>query len=90
VRVSGDDHARLGDRTDALVRFDGIHAYMRMVDNHCAALAIDPLSGQFVCDAYDTRPQTCRDLARGSRACAGELATKHDRPLLALRHARKA
>jgi Fe-S-cluster containining protein len=84
VQVTGDDHERLGDRTDELVRFDGHRAYMRMTDGHCAALRIEKLTGELVCSVYETRPQTCRDLARGSSACLGELATKRLRPLLAL------
>jgi Fe-S-cluster containining protein len=60
---------------------------MRMVDGHCAALRIEKSSGQLVCGAYETRPQTCRDLARGSGACRGEIAAKHARPQLALRRA---
>jgi Fe-S-cluster containining protein len=84
VRVSGDDHARLGERADELVWFDGNRAYLRMVDGHCAALQIDAGSGRFVCSAYETRPQVCRDLERGSAACAGEIETKGERPLLAL------
>jgi Fe-S-cluster containining protein len=84
VRVTGDDLARLGERGDELVWFAGNRAYMRLVDGHCAALRVEKSSGQHVCSAYDTRPQTCRDLARGSGACLGEIATKRDRPLLAL------
>jgi hypothetical protein len=84
VRVSGDDHARLGERADELVWFDGNRAYMRMIDGHCATLRVDKSSGELFCSAYATRPQTCRDLARGSGACRGEIATKQDRPLLAL------
>ena len=75
---------RIGRRADELVRFDGNRAYMRMVDGHCAALHVEKSSGQLVCSAYETRPQTCRDLARASGACLGEIASKHDRPLLAL------
>ncbi len=82
--MTGDDHARLGERSDELVRFEGNRAYMRMVDGHCAALRVDKSSGQLVCSAYETRPQTCRDLARGGVACLGEIASKHDRPRLAL------
>ena len=84
MRVTGDDHARLGDRADELVWFDGNRAYMRMVDGHCATLRIDGLSGELFCSAYETRPQTCRDLARGSGACLGEIDTNQERPLLAL------
>ena len=88
VRVTGDDHARLGDRADVLVRFEGNRAYMRMHDGHCAALEVDPIRGEFVCGTYATRPQTCRDLARGEPACRGEIASKAERPLLALRRGR--
>jgi hypothetical protein len=84
VRVTGDDHARLGDRSEELVRFEGNRAYMRMVDGHCAALRVEKASGQLVCSAYATRPQTCRDLARDSGACRGEIDSKRERPLIAL------
>jgi len=84
VRVTGDDHERLGDRAAELVWFDGNRAYMRMVDGHCAALRVDKGYGELVCSTYETRPQTCRDLARGAGACLGEIATKRSRPLLAL------
>ena len=90
VSVTGRDHARLAERAEELVWFDGNKAYMRMFDGHCAALRIEPHSGRFVCDAYARRPQVCRDLARASGACLGELETKASRPLLALgRHARR-
>lgn len=85
VAVTGDDHERLGDRADELVRFEGNRAYMRMTDGHCAALFVDKITKQFFCGAYEARPQICRDLARGSSACAGEIETKSDRPLIALR-----
>ena len=88
VRVSGDDYARLGDRAEELVAFDGHRAYLRMVDGHCAALRIEPDSGHFVCTAYDVRPQTCRDLERASGECFGERHEKAERPLIALRLAR--
>jgi uncharacterized protein len=90
VRIYGDDHARFGDRADALVRFDGTRAYMRMIDGHCGALVIDLPLGRFFCSSYETRPQTCRDLARGSAACLGEIETKRERPLLALGRGRRA
>jgi hypothetical protein len=88
VRVLGDDHARLAERADELVWFDGNRAYMRMVDGHCGALRIEARTGAFVCDAYANRPQVCRDLGRGSGACRGELEVKALRPLLALRSSR--
>ncbi len=81
VRVTGDDHLRLGQDVTRLVRFVGNQAFMQMIDGHCAGLAIDMVRRRFVCSVYETRPQTCRDLARGSPACEGEIATKGDRPL---------
>jgi uncharacterized protein len=84
VRVTGDDHARLGDRAEELVWFDENRAYMRMQDGHCGALRIDAVSDRFVCSTYENRPEVCRELARGSGACRGELEAKASRPLLAL------
>ena len=84
VRVSGHDHARLAERAEELVWFEGNRAYMRMTDGHCGALRIESLSGRFFCSAYETRPDVCRELARGSGACRGELAAKATRPMLAL------
>jgi Fe-S-cluster containining protein len=80
VRVTGEDHARLGERAEALTTFVGNRAYMRMTDGHCAALRVDPEAGRFVCTVYEARPSTCRELERGSPECLGELATKGDRP----------
>lgn len=87
VPVTGDDYARMGERAQELVRFDGYRAYMRMVDGHCAALRVEASTGRFACDAYAIRPEVCRALARGSSACRGEIATKAERPLVALRRA---
>ena len=90
VAVTGDDYERLGERADDLATFDGNRAYMRMTGGHCVALRPDATSRQFVCTVYLTRPQTCRDLARGLGACLGELETKRERPLLALGGARRS
>jgi Fe-S-cluster containining protein len=84
VRVSGDDHARLGALAEELVVFVGNRAYMRIVGGRCAALRVDAQERRFVCTVYDVRPQACRDLARGSPQCMGEIATKQERPRLAL------
>ena len=84
VRVTGDDYARIGERAEALVSWHGNRAYMRMEGGRCAALRIERSSGRFVCTIYQDRPQTCRDLDRGSPQCEGERATKGDRPRLAL------
>jgi Fe-S-cluster containining protein len=84
VRVSGEDYARLGDDAEQLVHFIENRAYMRISDGHCAALAIDAGAEPFTCTVYERRPRICRDLDRGSPACAGERATKGDRPLVPL------
>jgi len=78
IRVTGDDHARLGAAADALVRFVGNRAYMRLVDGHCAALRVEA-RGRFVCTVYESRPAICRDLARESPQCAAERFAKADR-----------
>jgi len=100
VPVRGEDHARLGDRADELVVFHGNRAFMKMAGGHCAALRVDlddldvrderdeRGNARFVCSVYDARPGTCRELARGSRECEGEIATKGDRPLILLRRGR--
>jgi Fe-S-cluster containining protein len=90
VKVTGEDYARFGARVDELVWFDGMHAYMRMVEGHCGALEIDARMGAFVCSAYEQRPQVCRDLERASGNCLGERDAKSERPLLALRRSRAA
>ena len=90
VRVTGDDHARLGDQAAARVQFVGNRAFMIMIDGHCGALRIDEKTSQFECAVYGTRPEACRDLERGAGACQGELSTKGDRPLAALRLRRDA
>lgn len=87
VAVTGDDYARLADLAERFVVFDGHRAYMRMAAGHCAALAVDRASGRFVCQVYEQRPQTCRDLLRGSGACRAEREAKAERPLALLRQA---
>ncbi len=81
--VSGDDYARMGDRAEELTVFLGNRAYLRMVEGRCAALRVEPQARRFVCTIYEARPQTCRELARGSPQCLGEIATKSERPGLA-------
>lgn len=85
VRVSGDDHARLGGHADALTTFHGNRCYMRMVDGHCAALVVDPTPGQFACSVYERRPEACRALGRGSPACEAEVLQKAQRVARLLR-----
>jgi uncharacterized protein len=80
VRVTGADHARLGDAVNTLVQFDGNQAFMRMEDGHCAALSYDMPSKEWRCGTYETRPQTCRDLERGSSQCEAERDAKAARP----------
>ena len=87
VRVSGDDYARLGDRAAELVHFDGHSAFMVMAQGRCAALKLDAKAHAYRCDTYETRPQICRDLGRGSPQCAAERELKAGRALSQL-HAR--
>lgn len=78
VRVTGDDYERLGGAVDDFVHFVGNRAYMRLEGGHCAALRVE-LEGRFVCTVYETRPDACRDLARESPNCQGELYRKKGR-----------
>ncbi len=72
VRVTGEDYARLGAEADALTHFVGNRCFMKMSGGHCAALRIDGARAQFFCSVYETRPETCRALERGSAACSAE------------------
>lgn len=82
VRISGADWDRLGADADRVAHFIGNRAYLKMRDGHCAALeprtAPDGLP-EYLCTIYDRRPQTCRDLDRGSPQCDGERALKQAR-----------
>jgi len=77
VRVTGADWTRLGADAERLAHFAGRghEAFMRMRDGHCAALEVRG-GAEFFCSIYERRPQTCRDLGRGSPECRGELALK--------------
>jgi hypothetical protein len=90
--VTGFDYARLGDCADDLTVFVGNRCYMRMLDGHCASLVVDRATRRFVCSVYETRPAVCRDLARSSPACQGEIYEKGERPgaLLHVLEARQA
>lgn len=76
--VTGNDHQRLGPDAEQWVQWQNNRAFMRMTDGHCAALELQPGANgpQFVCTIYDQRPQTCRDLARGSPQCEADWSTK--------------
>lgn len=76
--MTGSDFERLGEAVDRFVHFLGNRAYMRLKDGHCAALRVEP-EGRFFCTLYETRPDACRDLERGSPHCAGELLAKAGR-----------
>ena len=80
VRVDGFDHARLGERVEELTHFEGNRCYMRMHEGHCVALVIDIVSRRFVCSVYEDRPGICRELARSSGECRGEIHEKGERP----------
>lgn len=82
VRVTGDDWSRLASDAERVAHFIGTRAFMRMSAGHCAALDVRPGTAgdtEYFCTVYDRRPQICRDLARGSPQCEGEIATKAHR-----------
>lgn len=84
VRVTGEDWSRLGEKAEAVAHFIGHRAYMRMHDGHCAALLVRPSADdsgglEYFCSVYAERPAVCRELARGSSACEGELINKQAR-----------
>ena len=79
MRVTGEDWARLGDAAEGAAHFLGNRAFMQMRDGHCAALEVRRAPGgamDYFCTLYERRPQICRDLARGSPECEGELSAK--------------
>jgi uncharacterized protein len=80
VQVTGNDYARLGELAANVVHFSGIHAYMNMNAGHCAALRIEPNSGEMTCSIYAVRPAICRELGCGSAECAAEVHAKGERP----------
>lgn len=86
VRVFGTDWDRMGDEARALTHFIGNRCFMRLEEGHCAALVIEPENGRFVCSIYQSRPDTCHALERGSGQCRGELHEKANRPLLAVQN----
>ena len=90
LRVSGDDHERLGEDAERLTHFVGNRCYMRIEEGRCAALVIEPEEGRFVCSVYERRPSLCRELERGTPACAGERDLKGDRPPILLARLRRA
>ena len=82
VRVTGDDWERLGVGAERVAHFIGHRAYMKMSGGHCAALDVRTAADgarEFFCTVYERRPQVCRDLARGSPECEGELLAKAER-----------
>lgn len=79
LRVSGDDHRRLGPGLPSLTHFIGNRCYMRLVDGHCVALTVPEPGSHWVCKAYAIRPGVCRDLERGSPQCLAEFERKHGR-----------
>lgn len=78
VPVSGADYSRLGVNSERWITWQNNRAFMRMTGGHCAALTLQagPAGPQFFCSIYDRRPQSCRDLARGSPQCHADCTTK--------------
>lgn len=72
--MTGDDWGRLGDRAESLTDWTQNHAFMRMHEGRCIALAVDDDGVR--CTIYADRPDVCRTLARGGGACEVERAQK--------------
>ena len=64
--VTGDDYARLGADSERWVTWQNNRAFMHMQGGQ----------PHFACQIYERRPQTCRDLARGSPQCEADWAQK--------------
>jgi Fe-S-cluster containining protein len=75
VPVTGDDWGRLGDDADALTEWTQSHAFMRMNEGRCIALALEA-GGGARCTIYARRPEVCRALERGGPACDVERLRK--------------
>jgi Fe-S-cluster containining protein len=75
VRVDGSDHLRLSARAEELTEFHGNRCYMSMAGGHCVALQRDT-TGRYACGTYETRPEPCRALERGSPSCDAERLRK--------------
>lgn len=84
VRVFGIDWDRFDDRARSFAEFRENKCYMRIEDGRCAALLIEPEAKTFHCAIYEVRPDVCRSLEPGSGGCRGEIATKLERPLIAV------
>ena len=89
LRVAGVDYERLGEAAPVLTHFIGNRSYMRLIDGHCAALEVDPVSNTFMCSVYETRPDVCRWLERGSGQCRADRHEKSALPLIALRSSKE-
>jgi len=74
VPVTGEDWTRLADDADALTKWTESHAFMRMREGRCIALAIEGARAR--CTIYERRPEVCRALERGGAACEAERETK--------------
>lgn len=73
----------MGEGGTGLTHFIGNRCYMRLVDGHCGALGVAAAAPRFACGVYETRPETCRLLERGSPECLAEHARKYQRAAVA-------
>jgi hypothetical protein len=77
--VSGDDHQRLGDAAERLTHFVGNRCYMRMSERRCVGLSGSYEEKRCSCAVYETRPESCRRLERGSLECRAVLEREQAR-----------
>lgn len=72
VHLWGGDHAALTrEEQRTLTEWQGNRCFMRMQDDHCAALTAK--DGKFTCSVYERRPFLCSELERGGDGCLAAL-----------------
>jgi hypothetical protein len=63
----------LGERAASATRFLGNRCYLRLVERRCNALAGSFGERRCSCTLYNSRPEACRALVRGSAECRAVL-----------------
>lgn len=86
VPLTPPDRARLGGDGADLIHEEGGAFFMAMVKGRCAALRV---GARFSCSIYARRPEVCRELERGTPACAEERLLKRSAARRATNGARR-
>lgn len=82
VQVFPEDVERMGPEARLLVEGEDGKRAMRMVENHCAALVVDPDAMTFRCSIYEERPKVCREFEHHGDRCKGHLLYKRRLPIV--------